>query len=365
MIGSLLVYLSKLENFHINDIPRYQKAVIKDFNYKGTDETFKVHGRYKFELYGTQGGGGCDNADIKSSGGKGAYVYGEGSFWSEQTLTIRVGGQGTQGERGPNGGSSGRDDGSFGEYNYDASGGGGGSTSLYLGNTKLLIAGAGSGGVMEMNGCYGGRFGMHSCPVSGNRCNDYVESQYGIASGQGGNGRNSDNIPGSGGGGGNYGGEARGTTTWDEYEAMACSGSSYVNTTYITNSGSASGQRTGAGLLRITTLLECMPECAMCNSSTECSSCPNGKYFKFARCVSSCGDGYYAVNQECRMCNSLCNTCVNNADFCTSCGKDLYLYNGKCVSHCPLGTLPVNGTCKLNHTHSYKYAKYRKFYLRN
>ena len=142
----------------------------KEFTYKGSEETYTVHGTYKFELWGAQGGGGYDDSDLSSEGGKGAYVYGEASFLSEETLTIKVGGQGNSSEQGPNsggwpdGGSSGKDEESLFETDYDASGGGGGSTSLYLGNTKLLIAGAGSGGALDMNGCPGGGFGRHYCP---------------------------------------------------------------------------------------------------------------------------------------------------------------------------------------------------------
>ena len=55
-------------------------ADTKDFNYKGSDDIFQVHGKYKFELWGAQGGGGYYNADKLSNGGQGAYVYGEANF---------------------------------------------------------------------------------------------------------------------------------------------------------------------------------------------------------------------------------------------------------------------------------------------
>ena len=68
---------------------------------------------------------------------------------------------------------------------------------------------------------------------------------------------------------------------------MACSGSSYYNPSYIINYRSEAGQRSGNGFLRITPKIECLPECSMCNSSSECLSCPKGKYLKNGRCVDS------------------------------------------------------------------------------
>ena len=78
----------------------------KEFNYKGSYEKYPVHGTYTFELWGAQGGGGYHDGYKESQGGKGAYVYGEASFLSEVNLTIRVGGQGTSSEQGPNRGDS-------------------------------------------------------------------------------------------------------------------------------------------------------------------------------------------------------------------------------------------------------------------
>ena len=309
------------------------------FNYRGSNENYTVHGIYKFELWGAQGGGGYDNGDLLSKSGKGAYVYAEASFSSEQILTIKVGGQGMSSDKGPNrggwpdGGNSGEDIGTF-EWEFDASGGGGGSTSLYLGDTKLLIAGAGAGGIMNMNGCPGGEFEKHYCPQSNNNnCYQRSESIKGNSNGIGGDGKDDDVVPGSGGGGGNYGGIGGETAYSDAYDGMACSGSSYMNPYYnFTNYGSEADQREGNGLLQITPLVECLPECAMCNSSTECSSCPINKYLKEGHCFDSCGFGFYSYNGECLMCSSECKTCYGDPNFCTSC-KNPYnkAINGSCT----------------------------------
>ena len=67
-------------------------------------------------------------------------------------------------------GYSGTDTGIPLESKWDGSGAGGGSTSLYLDDIKLLVAGGGSGGASTMNGCDGGSIGKHFCPKSGNNC---------------------------------------------------------------------------------------------------------------------------------------------------------------------------------------------------
>ena len=94
---------------------------ITEFSYTGYEETYPVHGTYKFELWGAQGGGGYDDDDQDSSGGNGAYVYGEATFSSEEILAIKVGQQGSSSEKGPNlggypdGGKGGKDTGSDGD----------------------------------------------------------------------------------------------------------------------------------------------------------------------------------------------------------------------------------------------------------
>ena len=199
-----------------------------------------------------------------------------------------------------------------------------------------------------MTWCQGCGFSIHYCQQSGNKCYETSETTNGISSGNGGNGKTDGYFPGSGGGGGHYGGVGgdRANDGSEAYKGMSCSGSSYFNPTYISNSGSEPGQRSGNGLLRITTFIQCMDECAMCNSSYECSSCPSGKFLKLAHCVSSCGDGYFQNNKECTMCNSLCKTCSGNADTCTTCPTNKYLYGTECVSECPEATYQGNGKCE-------------------
>ena len=170
-----------------------KQAVQYDFAYKGKEEIFTAHGVYFFELWGAQGGRGTDNNQFKSDGGKGAYVSGEASFLTKQNLTIKVGGQGQSGNRGPHhggwpdGGNSGQDSGIMWESQWDGSGAGGGSTSLYLDDIKLRVAGAGAGGVTIMNDCQGGTLGKHFCPANGNSCYEVAETQNGNANGFGGN----------------------------------------------------------------------------------------------------------------------------------------------------------------------------------
>ena len=353
MLFVLLIFMALL-NINGAHNKKMQKTTTKEYTYKGHEETFEVHGKYKFELYGAQGGGGFLNGVPSSLGGEGAYAYGDITFENAQILTVSIGRYGADGPVGPNqggwpnGGNGGEDTGApFGTAD-DGPGGGGGSSSLYLGSTKLLIAAGGSGGVMGMNGCNGGGFGVISCPVAENMCSDFDEtSQYGIASGYGGDGKSANEMPGSGGGGGNYGGIGGNATLIDAYVGMGCSGSSYFNPKYINNYGlKTPAQRYGSGLLRVTAYYECMEECEKCNSSNECISCPAGKYMKLSRCVSSCGDGFYPANKACQKCSSLCKTCTNTSYICTSCNENQYLDDSKCVSECPSGKKPINGTCQ-------------------
>lgn len=84
----------------------------------------------------------------------------------------------------------------------------------------------------------------------------------------------------------------------------------------------------------------CMPcpsNCATCTSSSNCDSCPPGRYLyettTSTTCVKNCPAGYYAnpETQSCDMCGDNCQTCIN-ADGCTSCLTGLVLQaNGACV----------------------------------
>ena len=342
-----------------------------------------MHGEYMFKVYGAQGGNGYYLGKVKSSGGKGAFINGQCHFSSKKTLKIMVGGQGASGKAGPNsggwpnGGSSGEDTGPT--HWGDASGGGGSASSVYVGDEKLLIAGGGAGGVWKMNGCGGGGFNTHFCPGDGKFCTEVQETEHGDPNGYGGTGKSYFTVPGSGGGGGNYGGNASGDhCNVNPEKAMACSGSSFFNPNYFTvfKPTVEVDQNEGNGFISIIPIYECKSECADCNSSTTCISCPNGKYLYNGNCIDQCEESFYIDNGECRKCPDSCDTCTSrnqctkckpgyflkdgtcqqcsskcdecsgSADQCTACKDGYNLYNSTCQAQCPVGTYETNiSTC--------------------
>lgn len=100
----------------------------------------------------------------------------------------------------------------------------------------------------------------------------------------------------------------------------------------------------------------CPEECKTCTSYTTCtlcidtfylsgdscvSVCPDG-FLKFSdnTCIpiSSCGEGFYILDDFCYPCDSTCNTCDGGTNLdCTSCSDYLYLYLTSCLVECPAG----------------------------
>ena len=252
------------------------------FKYRGTTESVYLHpGDYKFHVYGAQGGSGYNNDEISSSGGKGAYVSATYHCTEKTLLTITVGGKGLSSIDGdcaggyPNGGRSGADNGIGSDK--DGSGSGGGSSKIAIGSNVIVEAGAGSGGACLCNGAPGGEKDRIYCPYEeNNRYQSYTTSQKGNKDGNGGQGVSTLNVPGSGGGGGYYGGPSSGDTAAFEstsYKAVACGGSSYINSDFITSFSASSGKQEGDGLVKITPNYICPQNCSDCISSLTCTSC--------------------------------------------------------------------------------------------
>ena len=308
-------------------------------NYTGSDQTLSnLQGTYEFKLWGAQGGAGYIN-DSPGSGGKGAYVYGKTHFATNTTLTVKVGGQGVSSANGPNaggwpnGGKGGADTGFLFENDNDASGGG--STSLLLGSTQLLVAGA--GGVMYATGCQGGEFNYHCCAHSGDSsyCDRNPYNYLGNISGYGGHGVNSSLASGSGGGGGYWGGQTTGDYTFDSPEnAMACSGSSYYNPSYFAsdNVSSDANNRSGNGYFEYNLIAHCTANCQNCPTSSSCSACNSGYKLYSNACYSSCPSGTYQSNStNCENCPNKCKQCVNSTH-CQVCLRPYKLFNNTCLS---------------------------------
>ena len=322
-----------------------KKSIEENLSYTGAEkEISDLQGTYEFKLWGAQGGGGYKDGIQESEGGKGAYVYGKIHFPTKTTLTVLVGGKGNSSEKGPNnggwpnGGKGGEDTGLLWDSD-DASGGGGGSTSLLLGNTQLLVAGAGAGGVMNVTGCEGGEFYTLFCPGVGDTCVLTGEKAGGNSNGYGGDGVDSSFTPGSGGGGGYYGGAASGNYAIDSPgAAMACSGSSYYNPDYVTDESASSGKREGDGYFEYNLIASCPSNCENCPISSTCETCYTGFKLYENNCYEDCPEGSYQTGpSSCASCIPNCSYC-SSSDTCNICMDGFKVYKSKCYETYPIGT---------------------------
>ncbi len=137
--------------------------IVKNFPYSGSCETYpiEVTGYYKLEVWGAQGGSYSD----AYTGGKGGYSYGTVYLSRGTNLYVCVGGQptgvasaGGTNKGGFNGGGDGKTFSFSGTTTYAM--GGGGATDIRIGsnnvNTRVIVAGGGSGSTNSNNGFAGG-----------------------------------------------------------------------------------------------------------------------------------------------------------------------------------------------------------------
>ena len=340
--------------------------------YGGDEETIELKpGDYTFHVYGAQGGDAYRSGSHSTSdgdGGKGAYIKGGYHITTPTSIKVIVGTKGKQGAKGPNaggfpdGGSGGEDTGGcmFSGAN-DASGGGGGSSKILKGSTKLIVAAGGSGGAASMDGCPGSSYDKVYCSTNLYTCvpknptdtqPSYVEPEFtgtfGIATGHGGDGKDSCYTPGSGGGGGFYGGRnTNQDSITDHYQSVACGGSSYYYSSLIKNIDNSTGSRTGDGYIRIETNYLCMEECGDCQSDDSCSKCSGKKGLLNGRCVDECPSGQSIKNNECKSCTNNCGECAyNDLSKCTQCYGEYSLYDSQCLVECPAHYYSENNECK-------------------
>jgi prepilin-type N-terminal cleavage/methylation domain-containing protein len=227
------------------------------FNYTGSVQTWTVpsNGRYRFEVWGSQGGG--------NSPGLGGYAWGEINLLAGQVFYIYVGQQGTGGSnptRFNGGGSSGSGAGTGGGASDIRTVGGAWDNSTSL-NSRVIVAGGGGGGINtdERGGAGGGLIAGNALlcwydpdPCYGGTFCDGYEGTGGTqsAAGPGGGfgfGRNGGTLGSgyAGGGGGYYGG---GKSGW----GAAGGGSSYIGGMINdTTRGTITGSRSGNGMVQI------------------------------------------------------------------------------------------------------------------
>ena len=236
----------------------------KTFDPKNSVQSYtpSATGTYKLEVWGAQGGNGCQNNNCTRSGGKGGYSSGNVTLTEGVTIYVVAGTQGgnasanncTGGSGGYNGGAKGANDSNCDKTpsgnGTDAGGGGGGAShiakqsgqlkNISSSNVYIVAGGGGGGGYDGSGGSGGGSDGTRhgSCGYAGNQSggNNRVF-------GAGTTGTNNTGAPG-GGGGGWYGGVAGGN------DCPGPGGSGYIGG--VTGGSSTAGQRSGGGYAKIT-----------------------------------------------------------------------------------------------------------------
>jgi hypothetical protein len=182
--------------------------------------------RIRIEAWGAQGG------PDSFPGGLGGYAFGETDVTPGETLFVFVGGRVPECVAGTGGGFNGGGD----AGPAGCSGGGGGASDVRRGGTSLdnriIVAGGGGGSGQFSDGGPGGS-NINLNGISGEGT-DYTAD---VLEGDGG-----------GGGGGFIGGDIDDTST----DRGGFGGSSFTGT--LENAGTTSGQQTGNGFVRITTI---------------------------------------------------------------------------------------------------------------
>lgn len=212
------------------------------FNYTGNVQTFTApyDGVYTIEVWGAQGGTGCQKG-CSGRGGYGGYSKGDITLTEGETLNIYVGGQGGyNGAAGWNGG--GRAD--------SSNGGGGGASDVRIGGTalgnRIIVAGGGGGGGSGATGGAGGGLaggtGTSTSEVGGGSGGSQT-SGYSLGSG------GSVSGDGSAGGGGYYGGNGSQTHGCEAPNAGGGGGSGYIGG--VANGTMSTGVNSGHGRIVI------------------------------------------------------------------------------------------------------------------
>lgn len=317
-------------------------------------------GQYTVQCYGGEGGSSYSGSNLKSIGGRGAYVKGTINITGTgRTLYAFVGGKSPSTARGLNvggyngGGNSGYDKGGVYSEGNDGSGGGGGASDLRYTDTnpdhRIIVAAGGSGASNDCDGAPGGTINGYIYNGSNTFCyaSDLVNQNVGVKSGYGEDGDEANSYPGSGGGAGWRGGKTTGIHGYFEsssWKGVANSGSSYisgyggctVNNLTFTNAEMIKGNRAGDGQIIINIDFLCSGNCSSCTSSTKCVKCFSGYFLHLNKCVDSCPPPYYGYSGVCHRCESQCKACTSSTK-CTSCNTGYYLHEGKCMKVCPRG----------------------------
>ncbi|XP_048220046.1 extracellular matrix organizing protein FRAS1 isoform X2 [Perognathus longimembris pacificus] len=93
--------------------------------------------------------------------------------------------------------------------------------------------------------------------------------------------------------------------------------------------------------------LACQPQCSVCTSGLECSSCQPPLLMQRGQCVPTCGDGFYQDRHTCAVCHESCAGCWGPTEkHCLACRDPLQvLRDGSCESTCGDGFYNRQGTC--------------------
>ncbi|XP_055929177.1 furin-like isoform X1 [Argiope bruennichi] len=82
----------------------------------------------------------------------------------------------------------------------------------------------------------------------------------------------------------------------------------------------------------------CYPYCEQCSgpNTQDCVYCDSRYLWLEGRCVETCPDGYFNMNDECYLCDRQCSKCESNEN-CLRCKDGFFLHLGKCYKSCPFG----------------------------
>jgi len=92
--------------------------------------------------------------------------------------------------------------------------------------------------------------------------------------------------------------------------------------------------------------------CQLC-ANNSCSLCETGYILNYDKsCVIICSTGYLNITNQCVLCNSQCQGCVNLLSNCTQCVSGYFFYQNtttsinSCLQQCPYGTTSISSSCQ-------------------
>ncbi|CAH2020236.1 unnamed protein product, partial [Acanthoscelides obtectus] len=96
------------------------------------------------------------------------------------------------------------------------------------------------------------------------------------------------------------------------------------------------------------TCIPCQPNCASCQDRPDyCTSCDHHLLLYQNKCLASCPQNSYETDDySCAPCYETCLTCTGggNSSQCVSCPVGRFWHEGRCVRDCPAHHLQIDAT---------------------